>query len=132
MQETARISVSPSEQGRAASRVFAAARIAAFGLASAIVVLSVVPPDWRPETGAPNFLEHSAIYAISGGAFGLGFGRRPFSLAIWLVIFAGCVEIVQLFVPGRHARLSDFLVDAFAACVGLLTVALIRRVRARI
>jgi VanZ family protein len=25
-----------------------------------------------------------------------------------------------LLIPGRHARLSDFLVDALSACLGLL------------
>jgi len=36
-----------------------------------------------------------------------------------LVIFAGAVELAQTGVPGRHARLSDFIVDALAACVGV-------------
>jgi VanZ family protein len=39
-------------------------------------------------------------------------------------MFAGFVEIAQLFVPGRHARLSDFIVDALAMCVGALAVML--------
>ncbi len=29
-----------------------------------------------------------------------------------LVLFAGAIELAQTFVPGRHARLSDFIVDA--------------------
>jgi hypothetical protein len=40
-------------------------------------------------------------------------------VAIGLVIFAGAIELAQLFAPGRHARLSDFIVDASAACIGL-------------
>ena len=35
-----------------------------------------------------------------------------------LVIFAGAIELAQFFVPGRHARLSDFIVDGLAACIG--------------
>ena len=31
----------------------------------------------------------------------------------------GLIEILQLWAPGRHARLEDFVVDALAACVGL-------------
>ena len=34
--------------------------------------------------------------------------------------FAGAIEVGQLSVSGRHARLSDFIVDAFAACIGFL------------
>ena len=35
----------------------------------------------------------------------------------------GLVEILQFWAPGRHARLEDFLVDAFAVCVGLAAAA---------
>ena len=36
---------------------------------------------------------------------------------VGLVIFAGAIEIAQVLIPGRHARLSDFLVDAVSMCV---------------
>jgi len=93
-------------------------RIAAWSLAATILVLSLVPPDLRPETGLPHKLEHLLIFAATGAAFGLGYDAKPGLLAIQLVIFAGAIEIAQLFVPGRHARLSDFLVDAVAVCAG--------------
>jgi VanZ family protein len=50
-------------------------------------------------------------------AFGLGYKRRHDLLAILLVVFSGAIEIAQLFVPGRHARLGDFIIDAVAACM---------------
>jgi VanZ family protein len=28
--------------------------------------------------------------------------------------------VLQLFVPGRHARLADFVMDAFGACTGII------------
>jgi len=93
-------------------------RIAAWGLAATILVLSLVPPDLRPETGLPHKLEHLLIFAATGAAFGLGYGAKRGLLTIQLVIFAAAVEIAQLFVPGRHARLGDFLVDAVAICAG--------------
>ena len=96
-----------------------ATRISAWLLAAAIVVFSLVPPDLRPVTDVPHVLEHFVIFAAAGIAFGLGYGPR-YSTAIALVIFAGAIEIAQLFVSGRHARLSDFIVDAFAACIGSL------------
>jgi hypothetical protein len=123
---------SDSQLSWEASRIFTAARFAAWCLATAIIVLSVVPPSLRPETGSPHFLEHSAIFAFTGGAFGLGYGRRLGSLAILLVTFSGCVEIMQLFVPGRHARLSDFIVDTIAMCAGLISVSLVRQSRTRL
>jgi VanZ family protein len=33
------------------------------------------------------------------------------------------IEILQLWAPGRHARLEDFVVDALAACAGFLMTA---------
>jgi VanZ family protein len=75
-------------------------------------ILSLVPPSLRPETGAPQSVEHFTVYAAIGFAFGLGYKHRHDLLAITLVIFSGSIEIAQLFVPGRHARLSDFIIDA--------------------
>jgi len=37
------------------------------------------------------------------------------------------IEIAQLFLPGRHRPISDFLVDAAAACFGLLTAVRVLR-----
>ena len=78
----------------------------------------------------PNF-EHFSIYCVAGLAFGLGYDRKPVLVAILLLIFSGSIEIAQLFVPGRHARLSDFIVDAFAMCVGLVLASLTGRIRDR-
>src|SRR6516225_9235479 len=97
------------------------ARIAAWALAAAIVILSLVPPTLRPETGAPHSLEHFTIFAASGFSCGLGYKRRHDLIAILLIMFSGSIEIAQLFVQGRHARLSDFIIDAVAACIGLVT-----------
>jgi VanZ family protein len=93
-------------------------RIVAWSLAATIVVLSLVPSELRLETSVPHKLEHFLIFAATGAAFGLGYEARRGLLAMQLVIFAGVVEIAQLFVPARHARLSDFLVDAIAICAG--------------
>jgi VanZ family protein len=99
--------------------VINASRIASWLLAAAIVVLSIVPASLRPETDVPHDLEHFAIFFATGIAFGIGYNRRPGLVTLWLVIFAGAIELAQFAVPGRHARLSDFIVDALAACIGL-------------
>jgi VanZ family protein len=36
-----------------------------------------------------------------------------------MTAFAGLIELAQLWAPDRHARLSDFVVDALAACAGV-------------
>jgi VanZ family protein len=107
------------------------ARIAAWSLATAIVILSLVPPTLRPETSAPHSVEHFLIYVATGFGFGLGYKRRHDLLAIFLVTFCGSIEVAQLFVPGRHARFSDFIIDAVAACIGLVMSSLLSLARAR-
>ena len=97
----------------------------ALGLATAIVALSVVPPTLRLETGLPHGIEHFVIYLATGLAFALGCELKPGVLATLLVFFSGAVEIAQLFVPGRHARLSDFIVDGLAMTVGVMAVSLV-------
>jgi len=108
----------PSVQGYKVPR-------AAWALAAAIVILSLVPPTLRPETRAPHSLEHFTIFAATGFAFGLGYKRRHDLLAILLFIFSSAIEIAQLFVPGRHARLGDFIIDALAACIGVVMASLL-------
>jgi VanZ family protein len=102
-----------------------AAQITAWLLAAVITALSVVPPWLRPETGVQHDLEHFSIFFMTGIAFGFGYWRRPSVVTIALVVFAGMIEIVQMFVPGRHARLSDFIVDALALCVGAALAAIV-------
>jgi VanZ family protein len=92
----------------------------AWSLAAAIVILTVVPPSFRPVTGLPHALEHFVMFALCGGAFGLAYRLRGIFEGAALVAFAGAIELLQLIVPGRHARLSDFVVDAIASCVGVL------------
>jgi VanZ family protein len=49
----------------------------------------------------------------------MGYPRRYLLQSSALVVFAGSIEIAQFWAPGRHARLSDFVVDALAACIGI-------------
>lgn len=113
-------------------RIANPARLLAWALASAIVVLSIVPPSLRPETPLPHDLEHFGIFWAAGFTFALGYTCRDAVLPSLLVSFAGTVEIAQLFVPGRHARLSDFIVDALAISAGLISVLVMDWICARL
>ena len=95
-------------------------------------MLSIVPPALRPETALPHHVEHFGIFYATGAAFGLAYFQRYHLLLPLLLIFAAGVEVMQSIVSGRHARLSDFVVDALAACVGALTALLARRVSSKI
>src|SRR5262249_11213619 len=97
-------------------------------LAGIIVVLSLSPASVRPTTGAPHDLEHLLIFLATGMAFGFGYPDR-FRLPTIIAqpTFAAAIEVAQIWAPGRHARMSDFLVDAAASCVGVgLSYAFVR------
>jgi VanZ family protein len=101
-------------------------RFLAWILVCVIAVLSVVPPWLRPETNAPHHFEHFAIFCSTGIAFGLAYSRKPILISAALLLFAATIEIAQIFVPGRHARFSDFIVDGIAAVIGATSAALSR------
>jgi len=103
-------------------------RIAAWLCIAAIGALSLVAPSLRPVTFLPHNLEHAAIFAAAGFASGLGYPGGPARTLAALVIFAGAVELAQIFVPGRHATLTDFAVDALAACAGVAAAFAVTRV----
>jgi VanZ family protein len=89
-------------------------QIAGWFVAFLIVILALVPPSLRPVTDRPHNLEHALIYLVTGASFEIGYPRRFFVNAIGLTAFAGAFELAKLWSSGRHARMSDFIVDALA------------------
>jgi VanZ family protein len=94
-------------------------RAAAWFTLVAIVVLSLVPPGARPTTFMSHKIEHATIFLLDGVAFGVAYCGYAWLSSIVAVIFCAGIELAQLTIPGRHARLSDFFVDAIAICVGI-------------
>jgi VanZ family protein len=93
-------------------------QIAAWFLLVTIVVLSVVPAEDRPVTPAPHDFEHAAIFVATGLAFGLGYSWYLAQI-FGLIAFSAAIELIQLAIPGRHARVSDFIVDALSVSIGV-------------
>jgi VanZ family protein len=67
--------------------------------------------------------EHALAFALVGLAFGLAYRHNRLFTALAAVVMTGGIEVLQFLAPGRHARLSDFVVDALAVCVGLAMAA---------
>ena len=107
--------------------IIVVARLAGWLLLAAITVLSLVPPGLRPETAVPHDLEHAAIFAAAGFALGGGYYLWLKSATAALIAFAGAIELAQMVVPGRHARLEDFIVDALAMIVAVTLGAAVMR-----
>jgi VanZ family protein len=96
------------------------ARIAAWLLIAAIVVMTLGPPTVRPVSGFNRSLEHVAAFALLGLAFGSAYPSRRLLLALIGVAAAALMETLQQMVPGRHAYFSDFVINAGGACAGLV------------
>jgi VanZ family protein len=99
-------------------------RIAAGLLALVILVLSVVPPGLRPVAASQN-VEHLFVFIAFGVLFGLSFPSRYRLQVLVATAFAVMIEVIQMGAPGRHARVSDLLVDASGALIGLLAAAVL-------
>ena len=98
-----------------------ALRFAGYAAVGLIGVLSLIPGALRPDTGAPGKLEHLVAYMGAAALVALGSstpGERWQGL--WLVPYAGALEIAQIFVPGRHSRFSDFVVSGIGALLGVV------------
>ncbi len=106
-----------------------AARIAAWLLVLGAVVLTLGPQRVRPATGIDHDLEHGLAFALVGLAFGLGYPGFRIPLAALAVAGIGLLEFLQLWVPGRHGNLRDFMVNAVGVCVGIAAAAAVDTVR---
>jgi VanZ family protein len=99
-------------------------RIFAWLLAAAVTFATLSPPRYRPHSNLGQDGEHALAFVLIGVAFGLAYPRHRLTVAVAIVLI-GVLELLQFLVPGRHARLEDFIVDALAACVGFVIAALI-------
>jgi VanZ family protein len=89
-----------------------------------IVLLSIIPGNMQIRTGAPNALEHFAAYLLSGLILTRAFGsyrRAPMAITL-LIMLAGALEIVQLWVPGRTVDFTDWEASSLGAMTGVLLI----------
>jgi VanZ family protein len=98
-------------------------RLFAWLLAAAVTFASLGPPLLRPQSDLGQDGEHALAFVLVGLAFGLAYPSRRWATSAISVVMIGLLELLQLWAPGRHARLEDFVVDALAACVGFALVA---------
>ena len=100
-------------------------RLVAWLLAAAVSFATLGPPTLRPHSSLGQNGEHALAFVLVGLAFGFAYPRhRPLAVAL-SVVAIGTLELLQLVVPGRHARLSDFAVDAAAALAGFAIAAVL-------
>jgi VanZ family protein len=98
-------------------------RLVAWGLAAAVTFATLGPARLRPHADLGQNGEHALAFVLVGVAFGLAYRRNRLLTALVAVAMTGAIEVMQFWAPGRHARLSDFVVDALAGCAGLAVAA---------
>ncbi len=98
-------------------------RLFAWSLAAAVAFATLGPPGLRPHSNLGQDGEHALAFVLLGLAFGLAYTSNRWLTAFLAVGLTGALELLQLWMPGRLARLEDFVVDALAACVGLAIAA---------
>jgi VanZ family protein len=80
-------------------------------------------------TSLPGRVEHFIAYAGSAAIAIAGYGATRDAAQIiggfW--VYAGVLEYLQHFSPGRHPAIGDFAASALGAVCGGLTVALLLR-----
>ena len=98
-------------------------RIFAWLLTLAVTFATLGPPRFRPHLGFSQDAEHALAFVLVGLAFGVAYRQHRLLTAAIAVVLIGVLELLQLWMPGRHARFEDFVVDALAACAGLAIAA---------
>jgi VanZ family protein len=106
-------------------------RIIAWLLTAAVTFATLGPARLRPHSDLGQDGEHALAFVLVGLAFGLAYTRHRLLTAAIAVVLIGVLELLQLWMPGRHARLEDFVVDALAACAGIAVAALLDRLMQR-
>ena len=94
-------------------------------------LLSMLPAQDMVRTGFPGPLEHFAAYAGSGAIAMAGYGLNRGAVRVigcfW--VYAGILEYLQHFSPGRNPELVDFAASAIGALCGGVAVLLLWRWR---
>jgi VanZ family protein len=104
-------------------------RFMTWGCVTLLAVLSLLPAQDMVRTSLPGQLEHFIAYAGSAAIAMVGYGLNQGGLRIiggfW--VYAGVLEYLQHFSPGRHPSLEDLAASALGALCGGLAVSLLWR-----
>jgi hypothetical protein len=93
-------------------------RTGAWLLAAAVTFFTLGPPRLRPHAMLGQDADHSLAFLMVGLAFAFAYSQHRRLAVVMSVVLIGALELLQFVVPGRHARLEDFVVDALAAITG--------------
>lgn len=102
-------------------------KVISWFLIGGLVLITFIPASGRPITGLQHHSEHFAAFALTGLIFGFAYAWQLRTLLLSAFVFALLLELGQIPLPTRHARLEDFIVDAAGACLAILVAQFARR-----
>ena len=93
-----------------------------------LAIASWTPGEEMIRTGVRGSFEHIAAYFIGTlmlvGAYP---SRSPWTIGGALAVYAGILEIGQIYVPGRHSQLEDFAASCLGVAIIIVPILWIRR-----
>ncbi len=105
-----------------------ASRILAWVCIVAVALLSLTPAEQMTRTGWSGHLEHVVAYAGTALITAWAFPERGLTrIMLALVIYAGSLEFLQRFSPGRTSNIWDFVFSSVGVAAGVLAFALAGR-----
>jgi VanZ family protein len=84
--------------------------------------LSLIPGDLQLRTGFSGLLEHLVAYLGTAMLFALGYSQRRLQAADALVAYAGFLEALQAYSPGRTPNPLDACASGTGAVLGVVAV----------
>ena len=99
-----------------------------------LAILSLLPGEHRPNILVSGQAEHLVAYALTSVTLIGGYwqSRRNITIALGLTLYAGLLEALQLWVPGRVGRLPDFAMSTLGVWVGLFLLTVGARLSRRV
>jgi VanZ family protein len=93
--------------------------VAAWSCIVALAVLSLIPREHMLRTGLGGHIEHVLAYLGTALVVASAYGSRRLSIVIGLVAYAGTLELLQNFSPGRTPAVEDFAFSSIGVLLGL-------------
>ena len=93
-----------------------------------LAIASWTPGEEMIRTGVRGSFEHIAAYCISTLMLVCAHpSRSPWTIGGALAVYAGILEIGQIYVPGRHSQLEDFAASCLGVAIIIVPILWIRR-----
>jgi VanZ family protein len=101
-------------------RLKTVSRFAAWGCNMAVAVLSLIPSEQMLRTGFSGHVEHVLAYAGTAFITAMAYSERGLSRIVFaLLIYAGALEFLQRFSPGRTSSIWDFMFGGAGVLMGI-------------